>query len=335
MQLLQAAFDRDVPPFIRKLPAIEILRRVWIQNYVYEGEKLHWRSNDDIPKAACFVASPYDCAAHYAKKGDLSWVGYKVHLTETCDTDAPRIITHVMTTSASVADGDATEPIHQALRRKDLLPSTHIADTGYIDAKVLVNSQMEYQVALIGPARSNYHWQAQAANGYAVDDFVIHWDQQIASCPLASCPQGQTSMSWTPALDSRGNDVVKIKFSMSDCRDCHAWSLCTRAKRSPRRTLTIRPHERYLALQAAREREQTPAFKTEYALRAGIEGTLSRALRRCDLRRSRYLGLAKTHLQHLVTAAAMNALRATEWLMDIPVPKTQRSAYQRLCARAP
>lgn len=166
--------------------------------------------------------------------------------------------------------------------------------------------------------------------GYAVKDFVINWDKQCAICP-----QGHTSVSWTPAFDSRNNDVIKIKFSMTDCRDCTARMLCTKAKRYPRRTLTLRPQARYLALQAAREREQTTAFKTDYDLRAGIEGTLSRALRRCGLRRSRYVGLAKTHLQHLLTAAAMNALRATDWLMNVPIPKTRRSAYQRLWEVAP
>ena len=135
-----------------------------------------------------------------------------------------------------------------------------------------------------------------------------------------------------PALDSRANKVIKIKFSMTDCRECKAQSLCTRAKRTPRRTLTVRLHDRFLALKAARIREQMASFKTQYALRAGIEGTMSRALRQCDLRRTRYRGFTKTHLQHVMTAAAMNMLRATEWLTNIPIPKTQRSAYQRLCA---
>ena len=327
MQVLQAALTRDAPVVVRSCPALDMLRRIWIQNFVYDDGMLRWRSNKDIPKSACFVASPYDGDAHYARKGDRSWVGYKVHLTEACDTDAPRIITQVTTTSAPVADGDVVEPIHQALRQKDLLPKDHIVDTGYVSAKLLVNSYTTYQVNLVGPARSNYHWQAQAASGYAVDDFAIQWDQQCAICP-----QGKTSVSWTPALDSRANEVIKIKFSMTDCRECKARLLCTRAKRTPRRTLTLRLHERYLALKASRIREQTASFKTQYALRAGIEGTMSRALRQCDLRRTRYRGFAKTHLQHVMTAAAMNVMRATEWLTNIPIPKTQRSAYQRLCA---
>ena len=64
--------------------------------------------------------------------------------------------------------------------------------------------------------------------------------------------------------------------------------------------------------------------------RAGVEGTLSRGVRAMGLRRSRYVGLAKTHLQHLVTAAAINLMRLAAWLSDAPAAQTRRSAFTRL-----
>ncbi len=70
---------------------METLRQVWIQQYVAEGEVLRWRAADELPPAACFISSPYDQDAHYAKKRTSTWVGYKVHLTETCDDDQPTI----------------------------------------------------------------------------------------------------------------------------------------------------------------------------------------------------------------------------------------------------
>ena len=41
------------------------------------------------------------------------------------------------------------------------------------------------------------------------------------------------------------------------------------------------------ALQATRQRESTATLDEMYGLRAGIEGTLARGIRRCRLRRTR------------------------------------------------
>jgi hypothetical protein len=106
-------------------------------------------------------------------------------------------------------------------------------------------------------------------------------------------------------------------------------SLCTKAKKDPRE-LTLRPCQEHLALQTARREQQTEAFKEEYAKRAGIEGTISQAVRAFELRRSRYLGLAKTHLQHLLTAIAINLVRFDAWLNEVPHAKTRTSRFAAL-----
>jgi len=217
-------------------------------------------------------------------------VGYKVHLTETCEDDGPPLVTHVETTVAATADGAVTPTIHAALQDKDLLPAVHVVDTGFLDADLLVASRREYDVDLLGPTRLDYHWQARERTGFAVADFQIDWERQEAVCPM-----GRRSLSWTPAVDKRTTAVVKIKFSSRDCGPCPCRESCTRSrKRSPRRTLTVRADAAYHALQQARERFGTRAYAAEYARRAGIEGTLSRGIRRCGLRQARYIGLAKT-----------------------------------------
>ena len=80
------------------------------------------------------MASPYDVEARYALKRSTEWVGYKVHLTETCDAGRPHLITQVTTMPAPSADSAVTTPIQQALERKGLLPGQQIVDTGYVDA---------------------------------------------------------------------------------------------------------------------------------------------------------------------------------------------------------
>ena len=161
-----------------------------------------------------------------------------------------------------------------------------------------------------------------AGQGFAVHDFQLDWDRHQALCPT-----GRTSVSWTPAVDNHATEVIKIKFSRQDCRACESRLLCTRGAR---RTVTVRRHDHYLALQAARQRETSAAYGQQYAKRAGIEGTISQGVRRCRLRRTRYIGLAKTHLQHIVTAAALNFVRLSNWLARTPLAKTRRSSFVRL-----
>ena len=74
--LLTAAYVPDAPTWLREIPAVETLRRVWVQqDHVHEGT-VRWRAADDIPPAAAFIGSPYAVDAHYARKGTTSWVGY-------------------------------------------------------------------------------------------------------------------------------------------------------------------------------------------------------------------------------------------------------------------
>src|SRR5919109_64402 len=290
-RLLAAVEHPDTPPWLREVPAVAILRRVWIQNYWWDGTQLQWREADNIPPAARFISSPYDPEAHYARKHTTQWVGYKVHITETCEDDQPHLITHIETTPGPTADGATTPKIHAALQQRGLLPGTHIADTGFLDADLFVQSRDDYGLDLLGPTRLDYHWQAQAGAGFDVQHFQIDWDRQHATCPA-----GKTSISWAPMLDTRGNPVIQVRFSTKDGRRCDHLAQCIRStKRDPRRTLTIRPQPQYQALQAARQREATDAFRAAYARRAGIEGTSSRGMRSTRLRRTRDIGRRRGH----------------------------------------
>ena len=82
-------------PWLREVPAVEVLRRIWVQQFWVQDEQIHWRSNDDIPPASKLISSPYDPEARMSIKRSTLWTGYKVHLTETCDEDLPHLILHV------------------------------------------------------------------------------------------------------------------------------------------------------------------------------------------------------------------------------------------------
>lgn len=144
---------------------------------------------------------------------------------------------------------------------------------------------------------------------------MIDWEAQQATCPA-----GQTSISWTPAIDRGTNLVIKITFSMTNCRACDQRADCTDGKR---RSITLRPQEQHEAIQARRQRQKPSEFTQPYATRAGVEGTMSQRVRRCGIRRTRYVGLPKTRLQHLAMASALNILRLADWLDERPRAKTR------------
>lgn len=142
---------------------------------------------------------------------------------------------------------------------------------------------------------------------------------------------GKASGSWRPSQDQHGNPILKVPFRTSDCRLCPQQGACTRAAH---RTLTVRPQAEWQALQAARSRQAPEEFKQEYAIRAGIEGTLSQGTRAFGVRRCRYRGAPKAHLQQGVTACAINIVRITAWIQgDFPI--TSRPApFARLREQA-
>jgi transposase len=296
---------------------------VWVQHFSLESGAVHGRTEQEgLPPSGLFISAPYDVEARDGKQPTTSWVGYKVHVTESGEDDAPHRMTPVETTAGPVSDGAATPHIHQALARQGLLPTTPSVDTGYLDAERLVSSQREDRVELLGPMRADGQWPAQAAHGFDASHFQIEWEQQ-----RAPCPDGSTSSSWTPAGDDRTHEVVKIKCSRTDCQPGASRVHCTRATR---RTITVRRQDHHTAWQAARAREASTASTTEYARRAGIEGTLSQGIRAYGLRHARYSGGAKTPLQQVWTAAAINFVRIGNWLMKKPLAKTRTSTFQKL-----
>jgi transposase len=86
--LLTAIYEGEAAVWLSAIPAVDILRQVWVQQYGVENGKVYWRSEQEgIPPATLFISSPYDLQAHYARKQTTTWIGYKVHLTETCEED--------------------------------------------------------------------------------------------------------------------------------------------------------------------------------------------------------------------------------------------------------
>jgi len=321
LEAIKAATDQ---PWLQTIPAVETLRRVWTEQYLDHEGALRWRTLEEMPPAAEQVCSPYDPKARYSTKRSVEWSGYQVPLTETCEPQTPHMIVNVDTTPASTADDKMAEVVQAALAERRVLPTEHLVDKGYTDAQGLLDSQREYQVTIIGPVADDPSWQARDGTGSDKSHFIVPWDWQVVMCPA-----GKQSLSWLRNTYPKNGVMWEARFSRQDCTPCPFRAQGPRAKVEPR-IIGLQPQEPHEVLQAARQQQTTAPFRQQDAARAGIESTPGQALRRCGLRQSRYLGLANTHWQHVITAVAVNLVRLGEWWNGTPTAPTRCSQFAAL-----
>jgi transposase len=172
--------------------------------------------------------------------------------------------------------------------------------------------------------KQNSH-HSQEAEGYSITAFQIDWENQFATCP-----QGKHSRGWRQNTSKTGRITIATKFSRTDCKNCPANALCTKSGTRNSRKLTMLPREEHELLMAARAEQRTPEWKEKDNMRAGIEGTFSQGVRSVGLRRSRYRGLQKTHLQNVAIACAINLQRLTDHWMGVLPAQTRTSSFARL-----
>jgi transposase len=361
--LLAAVYDQSSPAWLRELPAAGVLRRVLLQNYtraITGGKEVIRRrekepGGDGLPPGHIRIASPYDTDARWGVKRGRFWLGYKLHITETCD-DAPpctcpdaagevaagsgrargggrehardcahlvvpNLITAVATTAATVTGNQMTGAIDDDLARKNLPPGRHYLDSGYLSAALLVSEAARHGIALAGPLPADFSRQARAGAGYDRAGFSVDYDHQ-----KVTCPQGKTSASWTPR--TRNGTIALATFSATDCGPCPARPQCTASKQN-RRQLAILPREAAQAQAAARAAGTTLPFAADYARRAGAEGTMHQAASH-SARRARYRGLPKTRLDHAFMAVALNLLRLHAYWTGTPLDRRRTSHLARL-----
>ena len=320
-KLLQLIDSSGLP----ELSAVEILRKIWEQQFIEEGSGVVLRTNDQSPAPAERIISPHDTDARCGRKDTKTWMGYKVHITETCEDTAPRLITNVEATAATVDDTEMLAQIHDSLRSKGLKPERHLVDAGYTDSDTMYRSERQLGITVVGPSRQGNSWQAAEGKGFDLPNFKIDFQKREAVCP-----NGVISRHWYDRTDEKS---VLVKFDKESCLKCPFRSDCTKSAKGPR-TLVIKIGELFQYLAECRLRETTTEFKKEYAQRSGIEGTHSQAVRRSGLRFARYSGLAKTRLQALLTCAGLNVLRLANWLLQKPLSRTRQTRMKKLSMAA-
>ncbi|WP_406473341.1 IS1182 family transposase [Streptomyces sp. NBC_01615] len=323
--LLQAVYAPDAPAWLREIEAVQVLRIAWVQQYHRDEEGVRWREGKDLPPGRLRLSSPYDTDTRYSVKRGAGWDGYKVHFTETCEPDAPHLITNVVTTDATVPDAEITAPVHRALAARGLLPGIHLVDSGYTSAALLV-AAAEQDIELMGPVFADTTAQGRAGDGLGQDAFAIDWPARTVTCP-----RGQRSVSWSAQRKPTGTEIVRVHFAKTDCDACPVRAKCTSAANHQYgRSLTLLTQPQQQALDQRRREQETAEWRAAYGTRAGVEGTISQAVRVTRTRTTPYRGLHKTHLGHVLIAAGLNLHRLNAWWTETPIGTTHISRFARL-----
>ncbi|MER5556827.1 IS1182 family transposase [Streptomyces sp. NPDC002793] len=294
-------------------PRAQALRQIVVQNYHRDAQgRLSWRTAEKedgpgLPPSSRAIVSPYDTSARYARHGHIiSWKGFSAHLTETCAPDGPNVITDVATTAATTHDSKVLPGIHTCLHRRGLLPGEHLVDSGYTSLPHLEQAAREHQVTVTGPLPANPTRQHRRNEGFGRDNFHIDFDRQ-----QVTCPQGQVSRGWHgpyPTSSPTAAPLILARFTRSQCQPCPVRTQCTRSTEGTR-TVGFPPRElRDLQLRLRTE-QQTPEWKARYAVRSGVEGTVNELAHGHGMRRCRYRGQNRVHVQHVLTAIAVNIER--------------------------
>jgi transposase len=343
LTLLRAVRAPGAPAWLRGIEAVELLRQVMVQAYYVRTDargrevvRKREADSDGVPPGHLRLASPYDPDARWSAKGEeLFWLGYKIHLTESCDVGTPdtntgagagtevsparlNLITDVATTTSTAPDVTATAGIQQRLTERRVKPGEHYLDSGYPSAGLVVAAAHQ-DITMVTPLLADHSPQARAAKGFDKAAFTVDWNTR-----QVRCPEGRTSTGWYP-VQQHGHDAIVIEFARSDCLACPSHNQCTTAARG-NRMLTLQPRELHETTVANRAAQKTDTWQAKYALRAGIEGTLNQTLDLTGLRRARYRGLPKVTLQHAFSATAINIIRLnTHWASQ----QTQRPTRTR------
>jgi transposase len=288
----------SAPAALREVEALAVLRTVWDQRYERAEGGVQVRAQTvDYTE---LILSPHDPGVRLGEKRGKTWIGEKVHVSETAEPEEPAFLTDVSTASAASVDSAALPAIRQHLEEGDRLPAEQYVDAGYVSGPQLAHSQ-QAGIELVGPPLPDTSRQA-----FKIADFTID-----RAAKRAVCPRGHASVKWGVSTEPDGSQSVHIQFAAAVCAVCPLRPQCTTGQSGR----SLRLSEHYELVAARRREAQTEEFRDRMRARPAIEATLSELVRKHGLRRHRYRGEAKRAFENLLKGAACNLKRLVRALV--------------------
>jgi len=297
--LLKRLIDGGAPAELQDLPAVQILRTVWAQQFQESQGQMVYK---DLKKydGHTQIQTPHDPEARYSRKRRFEWLGDKVQVSETDDEGYPHIITDMLATNSNQTDYEELPLIQARLIARQCQPGEHYVDAGYMSGPNLAHSQ-DLEIDLIGPLPEVVTPQDLLADGITQAQFQLDPQRKIATCP-----QGHQARN--PSLIV---NTWSFHFPPKVCAACPLRPRCCTGKGG--RSVGMNIH--YDLVQTARTRQKTETFKKDYHQhRSGVEGSLSALVRGHGMRVSRYIGQKKRNWQAIFTGCAANLKRTAHWL---------------------
>ncbi|WP_327286786.1 transposase [Streptomyces sp. NBC_01198] len=217
------------------------------------------------------------------------------------------MITDVTTTRAPVHDTKALPGILANLDDRSLLSKEHFVDGGYLSVALKQQVAREHGVGLVGPIRARSTRQFRKGTVFHREVFTIDWDAQ-----QVTCSQGKVSRVVDTALPRalRQRRVLTGRLP----------AMPSEGRLYPhRRPEGLLPPARSLRHPVrVTDRAADPEMLSRYALRAAIESTISEFVNGHGMHKRRYRSEEKTHVQHVLTAIAVNPERIDANLPPAP-----------------
>lgn len=290
-----------LPPHQRG-PRAEAPRQIMVQNFLLDtrGTLRPRTEKDGQPKGALRTVSPYDREARRAIRGNTRWSGYLVHITETCDADSRvNLITDIATTTPT-RDTKALPGIHHRLRDRRLLPGQHL-----VDGRLRLQRPAQ-PLRTRPPSPPHRTGQGQRRLAAQRTDRLhqrrLHHRPRPAPSHLPQRPD-QQKLNRSPAMAP----YTAARFHPTQSNPCPDRPACTRGTSA--RTVNFLPRHLHELQALNRTDQQNRQWKQLYATRSGLESTICELVNGHQARRSRYHGLRKTHVQHVLTGIAINIER--------------------------
>jgi len=203
------------------------------------------------------------------------------------------LITYIQAEPAHLSDANALMPAIESTRQRDLKPDQILADSLYGSDENVICAE-EKGVKLIAPVMPG----STAKNKLHLSDFALSGTDAVLFCPLGKSPVSRK-------ISKKANIVG---FSLQGCLDCPSRDQCP--AETGKKYNSLRYTDKDLRLAKRRQKERTSGFTQEYALRSGVEATMSEYDRLTGVKRLRVRGLKKVQFSAVLKGIGINLFRA-------------------------